>query len=134
MEEATKKWVESGNGDISSGADISSIYARSVGRIWEDVFAKVIEIQEAYQEDILYDVVQVGVKLSSMQIDEEEKELRQIGIRTCGCDSGRMIESRGYDPEVYIGGIYKLTVAKEDGLYVFRWYKYCEEAGQNEKV
>lgn len=57
MEEATKKWVEFGNGDILSGADISSIYAQSVGRIWEDVFAKVIEIQEAYQEDILYDVV-----------------------------------------------------------------------------
>lgn len=127
MEEAMKKWVEFGNGDISSGADISNIYARSVGRIWEDVFAKAIEIQEAYQEDILYDVVQVGVKLSSMQIDEEEKELRQIGIRTCGCDSGRMIEYRGYDPEVYIGGIYKLTVAKEDGLYVFRWYRLREE-------
>jgi hypothetical protein len=129
MEEATKqKWTRVATREISQLQNLYADYARNVGVIWEYVFERAMKVQEMYQEDILYDVVQVGVKLSSIQIDEEEKELRQIGIRTCGCDSGHMIESRGYDPEVYIGGIYKLTVAKEDGLYVFRWYKYGEEA------
>ena len=35
-----------------------------------------------------------------------------------------MIQGRGYNPEVYIGGIYKLTVTRDGHAYDFQWYKY----------
>ena len=40
-----------------------------------------------------------------------------------------MIQGRGYDPEVYIGRIYKLTVTRDGHEYDFQWYKY--ESGVN---
>ena len=40
-----------------------------------------------------------------------------------------MIQGRGYNPEVYIGGIYKLTVTRDGHTYDFQWYKY--ESGVN---
>lgn len=40
-----------------------------------------------------------------------------------------MIQGRGYNPEVYIGGIYKLTVTRDGHEYDFQWYKY--ESGAN---
>jgi len=40
-----------------------------------------------------------------------------------------MIQGRGYNPEVYIGGIYKLTVTRDGHEYYFQWYKY--ESGVN---
>lgn len=126
MEEATKqKWTLFDSTKIRSLED----YAICVGEIWEAVVKKVVETQEAYHSDVVIDAVQVAMKLHSLKIDDgEEEELCRVGIRRLGTDSTAMIQGRGYDPEVYIGGIYKLTVAKEDGLYVFRWYKYGEEA------
>lgn len=129
MEEATKqKWTRVATREISRLQNLYADYARNVGVIWEYVFERAMKVQEMYQEDILYDVVDVCKKLSCLDVEEgEEVELCQVGIRRCGLDSKRMIESRVYASEDYIGGIYKLTVAKEDGLYVFRWYKYGEE-------
>lgn len=126
MGEATKqKWTLFDSTKIRSLED----YAICVGEIWEAVVKKVVETQEAYHSDVVIDAVQVAMKLHSLKIDDgEEEELCRVGIRRLGTDSTAMIQGRGYDPEVYIGGIYKLTVAKEDGLYVFRWYKYGEEA------
>lgn len=53
------------------------------------------------------------MKLHSLKIDDgEEKELCRVGIRRFGVDCTAMIQGRGYNPEVYIGGIYKLTVTE----------------------
>lgn len=129
MEEATKqKWTMAATREISQLQNLYADYTRNVGVIWEYVFERAMKVQEMYQEDILYDVVDVYKKLSYLDVEEgEDVELCQVGIRKCCLDSKGMIESRGYDPKVYIGGIYKLIVAKEDVLYVFRWYKYGEE-------
>ena len=70
---------------------------------------------------ILIDAVQVAMKLHSLKIDDgEEKELCRVGIRRLGTDSTAMIQGRGYDPEVYIGGIYKLTVTRDGHAYDFQ--------------
>ena len=62
---------------------------------------------------ILIDAVQVAMKLRSLRIDDGEgKELCRVGIRRFGVDCTAMIQGRGYNPEVYIGGIYKLTVTE----------------------
>lgn len=125
MEVATKTWTLFDNTEIRSLED----YTIWVSEIWDAVVKKVVTTQKAYHSDILIDAVQVAMKLRSLRIDGgEEEELCRVGIRRLGVDCAAMIQGRGYDPEVYIGGIYKLTVAKEDGLYVFRWYKYGEEA------
>ena len=79
---------------------------------------------------ILIDAVQVAMKLRSLRIDDgEEKELCRVGIRRCVVDCTAMIQGRGYDPEVYIGRIYKLTVTRDGHAYDFQWYKY--ESGVN---
>ena len=79
---------------------------------------------------ILIDAVQVAMKLRSPRIDgEEEKELCRVGIRRLGVDGTAMIQRCGYNPEVYIGGIYKLTVTRDGHEYDFQWYKY--ESGVN---
>ena len=79
---------------------------------------------------ILIDAVQVAMKLRSLRIDDvEEKELCRVGIRRCVVDCTAMIQGRGYDPEVYIGRIYKLTVTRDGYAYDFQWYKY--ESGVN---
>ena len=79
---------------------------------------------------ILIDAVQVAMKLRSLRIDDgEEKKLCRVGIRRCGVDCTAMIQGRGYNPEVYIGGIYKLTVTRDGHAYDFQWYKY--ESGVN---
>lgn len=126
MEAATKqKWTRVATREISQLQNPYADYARNVGVIWEYVFERAMKVQEMYQEDILYDVVDVCKKLSCLDVEEgEEVELCQVGIRRCGLDSKRMIESRGYDPEVYIGGIYKLTVTRDGHAYDFQWYKY----------
>ena len=78
----------------------------------------------------MIDAVQVAMKLHSLKIDDgEEEELGRVGIRRLGTDSTAMIQGRGYDPEVYIGGIYKLTVTRDGHEYDFQWYKY--ESGVN---
>ena len=80
---------------------------------------------------ILIDAVQVAMKLRSLRIDgEEEKELCRVGIRRLGVDCAAMIQGRGYDPEVYIGRIYKLTVTRDGHEYDFPWYKYGEEVNK----
>ena len=74
---------------------------------------------------ILIDAVQVAMKLHSLKIDDgEEKKLRRVGIHRFGVDCTAMIQGRGYNPEVYIGGIYKLTVTRDGHAYDFQWYKY----------
>ena len=79
---------------------------------------------------ILIDAVQVAMKLRSPRIDgEEEKELCRVGIRRLGVDGTAMIQRCGYNPEVYIGGIYKLTVTRDGHEYYIQWYKY--ESGVN---
>lgn len=129
MEEATKqKWTMAATREISQLQNLYADYARNVGVIWEYVFGRAMKVQEMYQEDILYDVVDVCKKLSCLDVEEgEEVELCQVGIRRCGLDSKRMIEARVYASEDYIGGIYKLTVSKKYGLYVFCWYRLREE-------
>lgn len=129
MEEATKqKWTMVATREISQLQNLYADYARNVGVIWEYVFEGAMKVQEIYQEDILYDVVDVYKKLSYLDVEEgEEVELCQVGIRRCGLDSKRMIEARVYASEDYIGGIYKLTVSKKYGLYVFCWYRLREE-------
>lgn len=129
MEEATKqKWTMAATREISQLQNLYADYARNVGVIWEYVFERVMKIQKMYQEDILYDVVDVYKKLSCLDVEEgEEVELCQVGIRRCGLDSKSMIEARVYASEDYIGGIYKLTVSKKYGLYVFCWYRLREE-------
>ena len=57
------------------------------------------------------------------------KKLCRVGIRRFGVDCTAMIQGRGYNPEVYIGGIYKLTVTRDGHEYDFQWYKY--ESGVN---
>ena len=70
---------------------------------------------------ILIDAVQVAMKLHSLKIDDgEKKELCRVGIRRLGTDSTAMIQGRGYDPEVYIGAIYKLTVTRDGHAYDFQ--------------
>ena len=70
------------------------------------------------------------MKLRSPRIDgEEEKELCRVGIRRLGVDGTAMIQRCGYNPEVYIGGIYKLTVTRDGHEDYFQWYKY--ESGVN---
>ena len=70
------------------------------------------------------------MKLHSLKIDDgEEKELCRVGIRRFGSDCTAMFPGRGYNPEVYIGGIYKLTVTRDGHEYDFQWYKY--ESGVN---
>ena len=81
---------------------------------------------------ILIDAVQVAMKLHSLKIDDgEEKKLCRVGIRRFGVDCTAMIQGRGYNPEVYIGGIYKLTVTRDGHEYDFQWYKY--ESGVNKQ-
>ena len=71
------------------------------------------------------------MKLRSLRIDDgEEIELCRVGIRRLGVDCAAMIQGRGYDPEVYIGGIYKLTVTRDGHAYDFQWYKYGEEVNK----
>lgn len=61
------------------------------------------------------------MKLHSLKIDNgEEEELCHVGIRRLDTDSTVMIQGRGYDPEVYIGGIYKLTVTRDGHAYDFQ--------------
>lgn len=57
------------------------------------------------------------------------KKLCRVGIRRFGVDCTAMFQGRGYNPEVYIGGIYKLTVTRDGHAYDFQWYKY--ESGVN---
>ena len=127
MKVATKQtWTLFGSTKIRSLED----YAICVGGIWEAVVKKVVETQEAYHSDVMIDAVQVAMKLHSLKIDDgEEEELCRVGIRRLGTDSTAMIQGRGYDPEVYIGGIYKLTVTRDGHAYDFQWYKY--ESGVN---
>ena len=78
----------------------------------------------------LMDGVQFGRKRPSLKIEEgEKKKLWRGGIRRLGVDCAAMIQGRGYNPEVYIGGIYKLTVTRDGHEYDFQWYKY--ESGAN---
>lgn len=127
MKVATKQtWTLFDSTKIRSLED----YAICVGGIWEAVVKKVVETQEAYHSDVMIDAVQVAMKLHSLKIDDgEEEELCRVGIRRLGTDSTAMIQGRGYDPEVYIGGIYKLTVTRDGHAYDFQWYKY--ESGVN---
>ena len=127
MKVATKQtWTLFDSTKIRSLED----YAICVGGIWEAVVKKVVETQEAYHSDVMIDAVQVAMKLHSLKIDDgEEEELCRVGIRRLGTDSTAMIQGRGYDPEVYIGGIYKLTVTRDGHEYDFQWYKY--ESGVN---
>lgn len=122
MKVATKQtWTLFDSTKIRSLED----YAICVGGIWEAVVKKVVETQEAYHSDVMIDAVQVAMKLHSLKIDDgEEEELCRVGIRRLGTDSTAMIQGRGYDPEVYIGGIYKLTVSRDGHAYDFQWYKY----------
>lgn len=122
MKVATKQtWTLFDSTKIRSLED----YAICVGGIWEAVVKKVVETQEAYHSDVMIDAVQVAMKLHSLKIDDgEEEELCRVGIRRLGTDSTAMIQGRGYDPEVYIGGIYKLTVTRDGHAYDFQWYKY----------
>ena len=74
---------------------------------------------------ILIDAVRVAMKLRSLRIDDgEEKELCRVGIRRFGLDGTAMIQGCGYNSEVYIGGIYKLTVTRDGHAYDFQWYKH----------
>lgn len=127
MKVATKQtWTLFDSTKIRSLED----YAICVGGIWEAVVKKVVETQEAYHSDVMIDAVQVAMKLHSLKIDDgEEEELCRVGIRRLGTDSTAMIQGHGYDPEVYIGGIYKLTVTRDGHEYDFQWYKY--ESGVN---
>lgn len=80
---------------------------------------------------ILIDAVQVAIKLHSLKIDDwEEKKLCRVGIHRFGVDCTAMIQERGYNPEVYIGGIYKLTVTRDGHEYDFQWYKYESEVNK----
>ena len=127
MKVATKQtWTLFDSTKIRSLED----YAICVGGIWEAVVKKVVETQEAYHSDVMIDAVQVAMKLHSLKIDDgEEEELCRDSIRRLGTDSTAMIQGHGYDPEVYIGGIYKLTVTRDGHAYDFQWYKY--ESGVN---
>ena len=71
------------------------------------------------------------MKLRSLRIDGgEEKELCRVDIRRLGVDGTAMIHGRGYNPEVYIGGIYKLTATRDGHAYDFQWYKYGSEVNK----
>lgn len=132
MEVATKqKWTWVATREIFRSQNLYADYAIYVGGIWEHVFNEVVMLGEAYQSDILYDVVDVGRKLASLDVEEgEEVELCLIGLRRLCVDSKAMIESRGYDSEDYDGGIYKLMLSKIDGSYCFDWYKYEGEVNE----
>ena len=61
------------------------------------------------------------MKLHSLKIDDGEEK---NSVVSASADLAAMIQGRGYNPEVYIGGIYKLTVTRDGHAYDFQWYKY----------
>ncbi len=55
---------------------------------------------------------------------------KKNSVGSVGVDGTAMIPGRGYNPEVYIGGIYKLTVTRDGHAYDFQWYKYESEVNE----